>query len=190
MIEIQVHDVVESTQRLALDVVRTLDDHTALAIRAGAQRIGMGREGRRWHDPPGAALLVSVAVRGPLPVAILDGLPRHCVDVLIAALVYAAPAAGDALAWKPPNDVIDSRSGAKLAGVLIDTQIQGDVVEHAVVGIGANVGGSAFVTVDGRAATTLETIAAVGDLEDETVARIAEQLVPALVRTIRTGARP
>jgi BirA family biotin operon repressor/biotin-[acetyl-CoA-carboxylase] ligase len=48
----------------------------------------------------------------------------------------AAPGEGLALKW--PNDVVDGQ-GRKLAGVLIETSIDGDIVREAVIGAGVNV---------------------------------------------------
>ncbi len=153
------HDVVDSTQdqlRRWLDAVQA---GTPIAVRARSQRAGRGRQGRRWQDPPGDALLLSVGVRGA-PLGVLDELPRRVVDELLACTSGA-----DRLAWKAPNDVVARASGAKVAGVLVDARTTGDRVDEVLIGIGCNVTGDPFRAVDGRDATTLAALDATLDVD-------------------------
>jgi len=99
---------------------------------ADEQTAGRGRLGRSWISPPGQNLYLTVVLRPPKP--------------QVAQLVMAAPLAV-ALAVeettplqagiKWPNDVWIGRR--KVSGVLIETEIRGDEVQYALVGIGVNV---------------------------------------------------
>ena len=91
-------------------------------VTADAQRDGRGRQGRRWHTPPGRALLCSLVLRDPPAL-----LP-------IAAAVAVAELAGPRAELKWPNDV--QMEGRKVAGILIEGRPQED---WAVLGIGVNV---------------------------------------------------
>jgi BirA family biotin operon repressor/biotin-[acetyl-CoA-carboxylase] ligase len=124
-----------------------------VAVRADRQLAGRGRDGRRWQDPPGAGLLLSVGARGPLQLRVLEDLPQRIADVLLELL---ADAGADAR-WKAPNDLVSS-DGAKLAGILVDARTTGEAVDQVIVGIGMNLTGAAFTTSDGRAATTVEQL--------------------------------
>lgn len=135
-----------------------LDDTPAgevVAVLARSQRAGLGREGRTWQDPPGAAVLLSVGAR-ELPVAVLDDLPRRVAEAVLDLLALPT------LAWKAPNDLVGAADGAKVGGVLVDARTLGPVARVAV-GIGINVDGPAFTTADGRAATTLAALGGPGD---------------------------
>jgi len=138
---LQTFPEVDSTQR----VVRAwLDDgvpEVAVAV-ADTQSAGRGRQGRGWTAPRGAALLASAGFRPAfLPL-------RHAwrlgAIVALAMLDAAEDAAGlrDGTLWlKWPNDIVaDGPDGRllKVAGVLGETAIMGDVIDSAVVGIGIN----------------------------------------------------
>ena len=118
----------DSTNERARALAATGAPHGTL-VTASAQTAGRGRQGRAWVAPPGAALLMSVVVRG------LE--ERHAVLPLAAALAVCEGVeerADVSCAIKWPNDVwIDGR---KLAGILIEARHQEGV---GVIGIGLNV---------------------------------------------------
>ena len=91
-------------------------------VTAAQQHDGRGRQGRRWHAPPGSALLCSLVLRDPPALlAILAG-------VAVAELV------GPEAMLKWPNDVL--ADGRKVGGILIEGRPQ---EAWAVLGIGVNV---------------------------------------------------
>jgi BirA family transcriptional regulator, biotin operon repressor / biotin---[acetyl-CoA-carboxylase] ligase len=92
------------------------------------QTAGRGRDGRRWEDEPGTALLLSVLLRPPE-----TGVAAQLSLVCALAVAEAIEArAGLAAAVKWPNDVLVD--GRKLAGILLEGR------DGAVVcGIGVNV---------------------------------------------------
>lgn len=104
---------------------------------AESQTAGRGRQGRAWSSPRGENLLFSVLLRINCPpprvplVALVAGL---AVRDAVAKLV---PARSDAVKVKWPNDVLVSDK--KVAGILVESSIQGSKVDHVVVGIGVNV---------------------------------------------------
>jgi BirA family biotin operon repressor/biotin-[acetyl-CoA-carboxylase] ligase len=91
-------------------------------VTALAQSDGRGRQGRRWHAPPGRALLCSLVLRDPPAL------------LAIAAGVAVAELAGPEALLKWPNDVL--LDGRKVAGILIEGRPQ---ERWAVLGIGVNV---------------------------------------------------
>jgi BirA family biotin operon repressor/biotin-[acetyl-CoA-carboxylase] ligase len=99
--------------------------HGAVAV-AERQTEGRGRLGRTWVD---SALMFSVALYPPPPVADWPEL------TLVAARAVAG-AIGPAATIKHPNDVLVD--GRKAAGILAEAG------ERVVLGIGINVGGTAW----------------------------------------------
>ena len=107
-----------------------------LAVVADLQTAGRGRRGRTWISPPGANLLFSVAWRpsmAPRLVGLLGVAAALAVRDACAAL---APDGALAIRW--PNDVVDA-DGRKVAGLLVETALEGGELAEAVVGIGINV---------------------------------------------------
>ncbi len=115
-------------------------------ILADEQTAGRGRLGRRWVAPPGTCLLCSIVFRTDLLPTQAQWLTMLCA---LAASDAVAQVAGLDVSLKWPNDLIIpsssslSRTGTlgwrKLAGVLTETEVDGDKLGFVVVGIGINV---------------------------------------------------
>lgn len=132
---VQRFDSVGST----IDECRALADAGAdegAVVLAHGQERGRGQRGNAWFSPAGG-LYLSALLRPPLPIAWLTALP-----------LVAGVAACEALrvgfvidAWiKKPNDIlvpIECR-WRKVAGVLVDTAVQGSELRHAIVSLGVN----------------------------------------------------
>jgi biotin-[acetyl-CoA-carboxylase] ligase BirA-like protein len=99
--------------------------HGAVAV-AERQTEGRGRLGRTWTD---SALMLSVALYPPRPVA-------RWPELTLVAAEAVADAIGDGATIKHPNDVLVD--GRKAAGILAEAS------ERVVLGIGINVGGTAW----------------------------------------------
>jgi BirA family biotin operon repressor/biotin-[acetyl-CoA-carboxylase] ligase len=114
------------------------------------QTAGRGRLGRRWLEPPGSSLLLSVLLR---PAA-----ARRPQELSLVAAVATAQAVEEATAVaaqiKWPNDVL--LAGTKIAGIL--AELRGGAV---VLGIGVNVNQT-------EAQLPLETKVAAGSLRTVT----------------------
>lgn len=108
-----------------------------LAVVADRQLAGRGRMGRTWLSPAGVNILVSVGLRLELPA-------ERAWWVAAAAALAMRSAAQDAagadqgLAIRWPNDLVTS-AGLKVAGLLVETEIEGARVAGAVIGMGLNV---------------------------------------------------
>ena len=102
-----------------------------LVVVAEVQTAGRGRLGRNWVSSPGN-LYFSVLFRPPLPVlpiiSILAG-------VAIVRSIRTCTGLNPRIKW--PNDVM--LQGKKVAGILVETAVRGDRVDHAVLGIGINI---------------------------------------------------
>lgn len=154
-----------------MDVIHELAEQGAPAgtvVLADEQTSGRGREGRRWHSPPGVGIWLGYLAR-PAPQAATGVLALRVGLALAAALrdLGASPA----LKW--PNDVyLDDR---KAAGVLCEARwlSPGGWV---AVGVGVNVRGPLPPELVAHAAAVDEVI------PDVTRVAILERLVPRLQR--------
>jgi BirA family biotin operon repressor/biotin-[acetyl-CoA-carboxylase] ligase len=142
---------------VALAVTGSTNDDALAAARRGAaagtifvadaQTAGRGRRGNQWFAAPGESLLCSVVLRADLaakdvpPLALAAGLAiRHAVERTLAA--HGVSTSEHLVRVKWPNDVwVD---GKKLAGVLAESQLQGDRLLAVVVGFGINVATTTF----------------------------------------------
>lgn len=129
MIFTQVHRFaqLDSTNSKALELAQQGASEGTVVV-AATQTHGHGRKGRVWHSPPGG-LWVSVVLR-PSQV---EGLTLMASLAVVQALEKRKVQA--LVRW--PNDV--SVGGRKIAGVLAESRLLGDSVDHVVVGIGLNV---------------------------------------------------
>jgi BirA family biotin operon repressor/biotin-[acetyl-CoA-carboxylase] ligase len=136
-----------------------------LAARSGAPRgslfvadeqtAGRGRRGNAWLARPGESLLFSLLVRPKLELAQTSALTLAIGLGLRDAL---GPLVQDTVHIKWPNDLyVNNR---KLAGVLLESQLQGDRLQAVVVGVGLNVATRDFPTEIAARATSLALLGA------------------------------
>jgi BirA family biotin operon repressor/biotin-[acetyl-CoA-carboxylase] ligase len=154
-----------------------------LAVVADRQLAGRGRMGRTWVSPPGVNLLVSAGLRLDLPAERAWWLAAGAALALRAAAQEAAgPAAGIAIRW--PNDIVTT-DGLKVAGLLVETEVEGARVTRAVVGMGVNVnwrrddmpsdigaGATSLADLAGAPVDRVDLLASVLAALDEEVSRI------------------
>lgn len=130
------HDVIDSTNRRALDLA---DDGVpdGFVVIADRQTAGRGRRGRTWESNSGDSLLMSLVVRSTRAATRWEWLP-------LASAVAVARVLGDlpGVSLKWPNDVL--ARGHKISGILVERRTSGDVRAPAVVGIGLNVNQKRF----------------------------------------------
>jgi BirA family biotin operon repressor/biotin-[acetyl-CoA-carboxylase] ligase len=125
-------EVVEETGSTNADLLARIPTLQGPVLRIAAnQTAGRGRSGRSWLSKPGAALMFSLAWRFKGPLHKLSGLPM-AVGVALAETIAAL---GVPVQIKWPNDLL--RDGAKLAGILVETQKTDDAI-WAVIGAGIN----------------------------------------------------
>ena len=108
-----------------------------LAVVADRQLAGRGRMGRTWLSPAGVNLLVSVGLRLDLPASRAWWLAAAAA-LAVREAAHAVVGPGHRLAIRWPNDLVTA-GGRKVAGLLIESQVTGDRVTGAVLGMGLNV---------------------------------------------------
>ena len=104
---------------------------------ADEQLVGRGRMERSWHAPAGSSLLTSLLFRpgSYLTPAQMQQLTMLCALAMAEAIEQLTSLA-PRLKW--PNDLV-SPDGKKLAGILTESEIEGEQLNWVVVGLGLNV---------------------------------------------------
>lgn len=126
-------EVVEETGSTNADLLaRAPRLSSNLLLVARRQTAGRGRAGRSWLSADGGSLTFSLAWRFAAPLQALRGLPL----AVGVALADTLDGLGVKVQLKWPNDLL--KDGAKLAGVLIETQAGADGAVWAVIGVGLN----------------------------------------------------
>ena len=105
-----------------------------LVVVAEEQTQGRGRHGRRWEAPHGTSLLFTVLCRPPLALVQDERLSVRVAERVAAAI---ARVTGLEAAIKEPNDLLVG--DRKLAGILLQSRIEGQRLDHLLIGIGINV---------------------------------------------------
>jgi BirA family transcriptional regulator, biotin operon repressor / biotin---[acetyl-CoA-carboxylase] ligase len=123
---------VDSTNRLGLERLAS-GDAGPLWLRAEVQTAGRGRAGRAWTSPAGNLYATYVA-RLPCPAWTAAQLSLVAGVAVVAAVKELAPSVAPQLKW--PNDVLVS--GAKLAGILVESRAEAESVTGVVIGCGVN----------------------------------------------------
>ncbi len=127
-------DAVNSTNEYARNLAAdTRDDH--VVVWARRQTAGRGRYGRAWESPPGN-LYCSVLLRPACDIAKAAQL-SFLTAVALAEVVQDLVGQDRAVGCKWPNDILVD--GAKIAGILLESQASGEVLNSVVVGTGVNV---------------------------------------------------
>lgn len=143
----------------AFDTIGSTNDEALARARAGEsgpawfvsdrQTSGRGRRGRDWHTQKGN-LAASLLLTGPIApgmaatlgfvagLALSDALAQVAPQVGAATALDAAAGPGGArLALKWPNDVV--ADGAKLAGIMLESELLPGDGHAVVIGVGVNV---------------------------------------------------
>ena len=172
-----------STNDLALSAARAGEPH-GLVIVADGQTEGRGRQGRVWHSPAGENLLVSILLR---PTLTLVDAPLLALSAGLALRAAVASIVGERsdLGVKWPNDLLCG--GKKLAGILIETQVQGSELLGVVTGVGLNLGTRVFPPELAENATSLSLLGAEGLSREAVLVSVLAELERGLTAFQRGG---
>jgi len=125
------HPAVPSTMDVARQAIRDGAQNGTVVI-TDHQTAGRGRLGREWVSPADSNLTFSIILYPTL-----EQLPRLTMVACLAIARCVEHVAFLETSIKWPNDVhIDGR---KVSGVLIESDVSGDAVGYAIVGIALNV---------------------------------------------------
>lgn len=153
---VEVFERLESTNLTAAERARAGAPEGSAVI-ALEQSGGRGRRGRSWISPPGAGLYVSFVLRPTIPPAQASLLTIAAGVALASAAAELCPGAGLRTKW--PNDLLAEggpEHRKKLGGILMELSARPGQIEHAIVGIGLNLGIAPLPPEVLRRATSLE----------------------------------
>ena len=131
--EIFFFDEIESTSKLAREWVGEKKKSLPFAISAKSQTQGRGQKGRNWSSPEGN-IYFTIAMDGSDVTSDLVGWLPMKVGVLIADWLRERFNLVVDLKW--PNDLLFQ--GRKVAGILCESTITGDHINHILIGVGVN----------------------------------------------------
>jgi BirA family biotin operon repressor/biotin-[acetyl-CoA-carboxylase] ligase len=127
-------DEIGSTNTEAMEWAGEGAPEGALVV-ADHQTAGRGRWGRGWISAPGSLLQFSLVLKPELP-ADRVGLLTTAVGVACADVIETLTGIPTGIKW--PNDVVVR--GRKLAGILVESRLEGSRLATAIAGVGVNVG--------------------------------------------------
>jgi len=143
------YESLSSTNDLAREMAEAGAEE-GLAIIAEAQTAGRGRMGREWRSPRGEGLYLSLVLRPDLD-------PRSSSIITLCAAVAVAETLSFDLGLpadiKWPNDVLVR--GRKICGILAESSIESDRLQHVILGVGINLSQAEFPEDIRQAATSI-----------------------------------
>ena len=116
----------------------SVDDETV--VWTNSQTSGRGQRGTSWYAEPGKSLAFSLLKRHTglgVEAAVLVNL---AVSLAVARALDSLEIPSITVKW--PNDIMSDNK--KIAGILIENQLQGDSIASSVIGIGINVNNRSF----------------------------------------------
>lgn len=119
-----------TTMEVAKEYVRKGYPEGTVII-AGEQTAGRGRKGRTWLSPKGGLYLSLILYPS------IDLLPHLMMFSSLAVVKAIEDVCGLKPQIKWPNDILIK--GKKVGGILIESAIQGERVDYAIIGIGLNI---------------------------------------------------
>ena len=140
---------VSSTNDVARDLA-VAGASEGVCVLARTQTAGRGRQGRSWASASGEGLYLSLILRPEVE-------PSASTIITLAAAVAVAETlmldfhSDTDIKW--PNDLL--ARGRKICGILVESAIEGDRLQYAVMGIGVNIGQRSFPEQVGYGATSL-----------------------------------
>ncbi|RMG23738.1 MAG: biotin--[acetyl-CoA-carboxylase] ligase [Bacteroidetes bacterium] len=177
-------DELPSTNTFAMELL-TEEPAEGTVVQAGHQSRGRGQAGNHWHAAAGENLTLSVilypAFLGTDELFYLSKISSLAIHACVSALLP-----GEEVLIKWPNDVLVNRR--KVAGILIENQLEGKAVKASVLGIGLNVNQQAFPPEIRHTACSLRQLRGSSLSLQEVAARLFEELEAVYLR-LRAGHR-
>ncbi|HEY6081552.1 MAG TPA: biotin--[acetyl-CoA-carboxylase] ligase [Polyangiaceae bacterium] len=166
----------KSTNDDALAAAKAGAPHGAL-FGAEAQTAGRGRRGNLWVSAPAEGLWFSILLRPRFGPELLPFVPL-CAGLAVRAA--CARLTSEPLAVKWPNDLLAGRR--KLAGILVESHLQGAAVASVVIGMGVNVAQRNFPEPVATLATSLALLGAKPLRRERLLASILAELQEQLAK--------
>ena len=125
-------DSVESTQDFAFELLKGPDDFYPSVIISDFQTGGKGRKGPNWVSPRGG-IWMSMALKTNMKTHELFRI-LVLVTKLLCETLECHTRLKSMVKW--PNDILIN--GKKVAGILVDAEVESDNIKQVIIGIGVN----------------------------------------------------
>lgn len=132
-------DSVHSTNSYISELIKDDKAPECLVVLADYQDAGKGQHLNQWHSERGKNLLMSIA----LYPAFLSASEQFCLSKMTSlSIIDFLSFLGLESRIKWPNDIL--AGSGKIAGILIENGITGQIISHTIVGIGLNLNQESF----------------------------------------------
>lgn len=149
---------VDSTNTYATTLLRNVNAPEGTIIFTDHQTHGRGQRGNSWNTDIASNITVSIILNPAfLPLQKTFYISKITALAIHDVLTDNLPGSQFDIKIKWPNDMLVNRQ--KIAGILIENQLNGTLLGHSVVGIGLNVNQVNFGDLDGIA-TSMKKISA------------------------------
>lgn len=149
-------DEIASTNTMAKSLLKQIQNGPTgpfLVVTATAQTHGRGQFGRTWESKSNGGLYYSFGVLPQENLRLPDDFPFRLAQIVARVIHALTPITVEI---KPPNDVMIH--GKKLAGILVESNIQSGQIQSCVVGIGLNINQLEFTGVIQETAVSLRQL--------------------------------
>lgn len=130
-----------STNTYLKELCQISDIEDGTVIYTHAQTAGRGQRGNRWESEPGQNITMSLLIKPTHIPASGQFLLSQIVSLGVTD-VLSEYAPGFSIKW--PNDIY--WKDKKIAGILIENTLQGEIYSQAIIGIGLNVNQQEFIS--------------------------------------------
>ncbi|MFZ9612113.1 MAG: biotin--[acetyl-CoA-carboxylase] ligase [Crocinitomicaceae bacterium] len=159
-------DSVDSTNNFTAKLINDQICQNGAVILADEQTAGKGQMGNTWESERGSNLLCSIAWR-PDNLSVNDQSKLSWLVALILHKLLLRFGINAEIKW--PNDIYVQKQ--KIAGILIENQIEGKNISWVIVGIGLNVNQQVFQNANATSmknilGTTLKVKTVLSELTD------------------------
>jgi len=132
-------DEIDSTNQHLINLIESTPTEEGTAVVCFNQTNGRGQKGNKWLSEPGKNISYSIFIKP-------DFIPARNQFILSQVISLATKSFLDDftrnISIKWPNDIYWNNQ--KIAGILIENKLKGDLIEYSVIGIGININQEIF----------------------------------------------
>lgn len=139
---------VDSTNSYAAELLRSNSKlYDRMVVAANVQSAGRGQKNTVWTSEAGKNLLISIILRPDSFEAKNSQLLYMVTSLGVIDFIYRYYQEKVRIKW--PNDIMVENS--KLAGILIENEFRGNLLNHTIIGVGININQIMFESLSNNA---------------------------------------